>query len=238
MTRLVLPEAAIFDFDGVIVDTEPLHYRAFLAILAPMGLAFSWQEYVEGYMGFDDRDAFTEAFRARGRPLDERQRRKLVAAKAVIFREVIRGGVKPYPGAVPMIAALNDRGVPLAISSGALREDILPIVRDLGIERFFREIVSADDVPRSKPDPQCYRLAYERLARAFPGRIEDPGRCLAIEDTPAGIRAAKGARLVVLAVTHTHPASELSGADHRVDSLEEVRFGPGPQGASGPGSRG
>lgn len=237
MTRIGRPDAAIFDFDGVIVDTEPLHYRAFLAILAPLGLGFSWPEYVERYMGFDDRDAFTEAFRARGLPLDERRRKKLVEAKGEVFREVIRQGVKAYPGAVAMVSALHERGIPLAISSGALRDDILPIVRDLGIAPFFREIVSADDVPRSKPDPECYRLAYERLARAFPDRVTVPGRCLAIEDTPAGIRAAKGAGLLVLAVTHTHPASELAGADYRVESLEKVFFGAGPGDSPESGSR-
>jgi beta-phosphoglucomutase len=221
---LPLPEAVIFDFDGVIVDTEPLHYRAFLAVLDPLGLGFPWEEYVATYMGFDDRDAFREAFRARGRPLDERRLAALVAAKSKIFLEIIRDGVKPYRGALPMIAALHAAGIPLAISSGALRSDVAPILARLGIESRFHVAVTADDVRKSKPDPESYALAFRRLFSMFPARVTAPERSFAVEDTPAGIRSAKGAGLRVLAVTNSYAAAELAGADWIVDSLEEVRI--------------
>lgn len=219
------PEAVIFDFDGVIVDTEPLHYQAFLRTLEPLGLRFTWQEYVDAYMGFDDRDAFTAVFRARGVELDDRKRTELVAAKGKVFREVIRDGVNPYPGAMEMITALHASGLPLAICSGALRSDIDPIVAGLGIAKCFREIVTADEVLKSKPDPECYTLAFMRLARACPSRLTVPRDSLAVEDTPAGVRAAKRAGLTVLAVTNTHAGPELAEADHIADSLGNVRFG-------------
>ena len=79
------PDAVIFDFDGVIVDSEPLHYKAFQEVLEPLGIAFPWQEYVDTYMGFDDRDAFLEAFRAHGKDLDDRRLKQLVASKSAIF---------------------------------------------------------------------------------------------------------------------------------------------------------
>jgi beta-phosphoglucomutase len=220
---LPLPEAVIFDFDGIIVDTEPLHYKAFLAVLDPLGLGFPWEEYVATYMGFDDRDAFREAFRRKGRDLDGVSLRTLVAAKSRVFLDILRAGVEPYPGAVPMIESLHAAGVPLAISSGALRSDIMPILGGLGVEGCFPVIVTADDVRTSKPDPECYALAFRRLAELHPSRVTAPARSFAIEDTPAGIRSAKGAGLQVLAVTNSYGAGELAEADWVADSLENVR---------------
>ena len=221
---LPLPEAVIFDFDGVLVDTEPLHYKAFLAVLDPLGLGFPWEEYVATYMGFDDRDAFREAFRARGRPLGEKRVASLVAAKSRVFLEIIRDGVEPYPGALPMIASLHAAGIPLAISSGALRTDVAPILARLGIESRFAVTVTADDVRKSKPDPESYALAFRRLSSMLPTRVTAPGKSFAVEDTPAGVRSAKGAGLRVLAVTNSYAAGDLAEADWVFDSLENVRI--------------
>jgi beta-phosphoglucomutase len=221
---LPLPEAVIFDFDGIIVDTEPLHYRAFLSVLEPLGMGFPWEEYVATYMGFDDRDAFREAYRARGRDLDGESLKSLVAAKSRVFLDILRAGVQPYPGAVPMIASLHAAGIPLAISSGALMSDIAPILGRLGIDGCFPVVVTADDVRKSKPDPECYALAFRRLSRMHPSRVKVPERSFAIEDTPAGIRSAKGAGLRVLAVTNSYGAGELAEADWVADSLENVRI--------------
>jgi beta-phosphoglucomutase len=218
------PEAVIFDFDGVIVDTEPLHYRSFQEVLEPLGIGFPWPEYVKTYMGFDDRDAFLEAFRARGKELDEQGLQALVASKSKIFREVIRQGVTAYPGVVGMLTSLHASGLPLAICSGALRSDITPILAQLGIANCFRPIITADDVRKSKPDPECYSLAFHRLLHAHPSQISSPEKCLAIEDTPAGIRAAKLAGLNVLAVTNSYSGKELTEADYLTDSLENVRI--------------
>ena len=221
---LPLPEAVIFDFDGIIVDTEPLHYKAFLSVLEPLGMGFPWEEYVATYMGFDDRDAFREAYRARGRDLDGESLKSLVAAKSRVFLDILRGGVQPYPGAVPMIASLHAAGVPLAISSGALMSDIAPILGRLGIDGCFPVVVTADDVRKSKPDPECYALAFRRLSRMHPSRVTVPERSFAVEDTPAGIRSAKGAGLRVLGVTNSYGAGELAEADWVADSLEDVRI--------------
>lgn len=214
----------IFDFDGVIVDTEPIHWRAFLEVLTPLGIPLPWEEYAERYMGFDDRDAFREAFRAQGRPLAGETLAGLVAAKSGAFQEILRAGVRPFPGAVSLIEAIHSRGIPLAISSGALRSDIAPILATLGVDGCFARIVSADDVKKSKPDPESYRLAWSALRRQFPGTLTSPANSLAIEDTPAGIESAKGAGLSVLAVAGSHPREDLSRADAVVDSLEAVRL--------------
>jgi beta-phosphoglucomutase len=218
------PEAVIFDFDGVIVDTEPLHYKAFQGVLGPLGIGFPWEEYVVTYMGFDDRDAFAEAFRAHGKSLDEPRLKALVASKSRIFQDVIRDGVHAYPGAVSLITSLHASGIPLAISSGALLSDITPILMRLAIAPCFPHIVTADDVRKSKPDPESYTLAFQRLKRMHPALLTTPDNSLAVEDTPAGIRSAKRAGLRVLAVSNSYGEEELAEADYLTDSLINVRI--------------
>lgn len=209
----------IFDFDGVIVDTEPLHYRAFQTILEPLGLGYGWDAYVADYMGFDDRDAFREVYRRQRLKLEEVELARLIERKAHSFLEIIAGGVPPYPGVVEMISSLAGR-LPLAICSGALRSDILPILDQFGLGRAFDVLVTAEDVAASKPDPACYRMTVERLSAACPGRGVAPGSCVVIEDTPAGIAAARGAGLVVVGVTNSYPADLLAGSSRIVTSLE------------------
>lgn len=211
-------EAVIFDFDGVIVDTEPLHYAAFQRVLEPLGLHFSWEEYVETYIGFDDRDAFKHAFSLKGTMLSQDELHKLIEQKAAFFQEVIRSDVPAYPGVLNLISHLNASKVPLAICSGALREDIAPILAKLGIADCFDIIVTADDVAASKPDPECYQLAFERLHSYHQNRFSKDAT-LVIEDTPAGISAAKAAGLTVCAVTNSYPADRLDQATFVTESL-------------------
>lgn len=212
-------DAVIFDFDGVIVDTEPLHYRAFQRILEPLGLGFSWKQYVDIYMGFDDRDAFIEAFATHNKSLDADMLRSLVERKAKIFQTVIQDGITAYPGVTELIKKLHHGKVPLAISSGALHSDITPIIQQLDIAHCFDVIVTADNVTKSKPDPESYRLAFDRLnSRAS----VSPDRTVAIEDTPAGIAAAKGAGLPVIGLTNSYPKELISNATIIIDSLEEL----------------
>lgn len=213
--------AVIFDFDGVIVDTEPIHFRAFQEVLRPLELGYSWEEYLERYIGFDDRDAFREVFKMAGRELKERMLEDLITRKADVFEEIVQMGVKPYPGVVELVTSLS--GVlPLAICSGALARDIWPILDQLAIREAFDVIVTADDVHASKPDPESYQLALERLAAIFPEKRVLPGHCLAIEDTPSGITSACEAGLLVLAVTNSYPAERLAGAVSITDSLESA----------------
>ncbi|MGB7631077.1 MAG: HAD family phosphatase, partial [Candidatus Deferrimicrobium sp.] len=187
-------------------------------------MGFPWKEYVETYMGFDDRDAFREAFRTKGIDLDEKNLGKLVVAKSRAFQDGIRDGVTAYPGVVPMIEFLRAAGRPLARCSGALRSDIDPILEQLGVAACFDVIVSTDDVRRSKPDPESYTIAFARLSERYATLLSAPGKSVAVEDTPAGIRSAKGAGLRVLAVTNSYGAGELVEADWIVESLESVRF--------------
>ncbi|MFA7060640.1 MAG: HAD family phosphatase [Pedobacter sp.] len=217
--------AVIFDFDGVIVDTEPLHYKAFKQILIPHGLGFSWEQYIETYMGFDDRDAFVQAFNTKNIQLSHDELTQLISAKAAIFQDVIRSGVTPYPGVIDLIKTLHSANTPLAICSGALRSDIMPILKMLNISDCFGIIVSADEVAKSKPDPECYRLAFERLSARWPLSVLLAAQTLAIEDTPAGISAALNAGIQVIAVTNSYQRQYLSDATFIVESLEQLVSG-------------
>ena len=215
-------QAVIFDFDGVIVDTEPLHYRAFQQILEPRGFGFSWSEYQETFMGFDDRDAFLEAFKSYGQKISTDELSTLIATKADIFQEVIREGVTAYPGVVELIRALHGAQIPLAICSGALLSDIVPILKTLGIESCFQIVVTAEDVAKSKPDPECYRLAFEKLCAHWPQSTISAHDTFAIEDTPAGINSATQAGLNVIAVTNSYPREQLVNATLITDSLANL----------------
>ncbi|MDW7646358.1 MAG: HAD family phosphatase [Desulfuromonadales bacterium] len=201
-------KAVIFDFDGVIVDTEPLHHRAFMDVLAPFGISCSWPEYREHYMGFDDRDGFRAFFERTGKTLADSDLHQLIAQKAAAFGRIAARGVTPYPGVVELIKSLAAR-LPVALCSGALRSDIEPILSGLGIAPRFSALVTADDVQHSKPDPESYRLTVSRLKQK--GLLEDfsPEGILVIEDTPAGIDSARGAGLSVLAVSNSYPQSFL-----------------------------
>lgn len=215
--------AVIFDFDGVIVDTEPLHYRAFQEVLEPLGFGYSWEEYLNRYIGFDDRDAFREAFASAGQAIASARLVELIRRKAEAFNRIISGGVEPYPGVVDLILAVK-KEVPAALCSGALRCDIDPILEQLSLSEAFNVIVTAEDVPASKPDPASYRLTVQRLSELFPARNILPASVLAVEDTPAGIASARGAGLRVLAVTNSYPAGKLTTASSVVTTLENLDF--------------
>ncbi|ACH40084.1 phosphatase/phosphohexomutase-related hydrolase [Citrifermentans bemidjiense Bem] len=212
--------AVIFDFDGVIVDTEPLHYKAFQELLVPLGLGYSWEEYLDRYIGFDDRDAFREAFAVAGRALSDGGLKELIHGKAQAFLRIVSVGVAPYAGVVELIRSISGN-LPLALCSGALRSDIDPILAQLGLSDAFDVMVTADEVAASKPDPESYRLAVTRLQEAFPGKV-DASASIAIEDTPAGIASASGAGLKVLAVTNSYPRERLTGACRVLNSLSGV----------------
>lgn len=213
-----LPQAILFDFDGVITDSEPLHWKAFVEVLRPSGWAFSWEEYTQHYLGFDDRGVFRELFRRRGSRLSEGRLRRLMSSKANVFERLARNSTaRPHPGVLPLIRAAYGR-IPLALCTGALYRDVRPFLKRFGILRAFAVVVTADDVPEGKPSPRCYMLALARLAEITKEEVV-PSRCVAIEDTPAGIVAAKRAGLRVIAVQNTYRKRQLAGAWKIVPSL-------------------
>lgn len=215
-------KAVIFDFDGVIVDSEPLHFRTFHETLMPHGFNLTWEEYKDVYIGLDDRGAFTHALAAMGLPTDATAVRALIEEKSKRFAEVLDGhDLQPYPGVAELLRALHGRH-PVGLCSGALRSDIFPILEELHLKDCFNVFVTTDDVHASKPDPTSYRLCAQRLAENFPGAGITAAECVAIEDTPDGLVAALGAGMRTIAVTTNFPAEYLANAHRVVNSLAEL----------------
>ncbi len=198
------PHAVLFDCDGVIADSEPLHLRAFQRVLAPLGITITDAEYAGRYLGLDDRGVFEEALRLHGRAGDPTTIATLLATKAKDFRHVLESETRIYPGVVEFVRALA--GVPLAVVSGALREEIEIILRQAGIRDAFAVIVGAEDVRAGKPDPEGFLRALGTLGA---GAAIDARACLVVEDSLAGLEAATRAHMRRLAVTNSYPAAEL-----------------------------
>jgi beta-phosphoglucomutase len=210
-------KAIVFDFDGVIVDSEPLHYRALLQLSRTIGYEFDYAQYLERYLGYDDRGAFEAILIDAGQHAQSKDRAliaSLIAQKKDAFEAVVSEGVQSYPGMIDFIRTAAAR-MPVAIASGATTYDIELCLNGLGLRDLFSIIVSADWVEQSKPDPATYRLAVQELAKANPPLNLKPEDCLAIEDTTAGIDSARGAGLWTLGVTNSCDAATLSRA-HRV----------------------
>lgn len=210
-----VPAAIVFDFDGVIVDSERLHHETMVAALEGIGPETPWEYYHRHLIGFDDRGAFAHLLSRAGVEATPEAVQRLVARKAALFAEAAAaGGVAPLAGAVECVRACAAAG-PVGICSGALRSDILPVLANLGIADCFAEMVTADDVAMSKPDPACYRMCLARLAARFPERGVRADNCVAIEDTPDGIASARGAGLPVVGVTTNVGAEDLRAAGAR-----------------------
>ncbi len=228
------PHAIVFDFDGVIAVTEDLHHATFIETLAGVELSFSREECDREFLGRSDHECFRRAFELGGRPplspaeltrlIDEKQRRYLDRVDSVEL----------YPGARETVEHARRRN-PIGIASGARREEIVRVLERFELLDSFRFVLCADDGLASKPDPAIYSRAYDLHARDSGARL-DPGQCLAIEDTPAGIAAARSAGLRCVAVGHTVDCDRLREADWVVGGVDEV--GAALAGAESPVFRG
>ena len=187
-------QAVIFDFDGVIADSEPLHFRAFQQALAEDALELTPKLYYSRYLGYDDVGMFQAFAEDHGVAMDAARVAELVARKGAKLQAMLSAGSVLFPGAVDFVRAAAT-AVPIAIASG--------------------------DTPQSKPSPEPYRLAFERLQDAA-GTTLDPQRCVAIEDSRWGLESARGAGLRCVGVTNSYPADELTGAELVVSGLHAL----------------
>jgi beta-phosphoglucomutase len=204
----------VFDFDGVIADSEPLHFRALQEVVAPLGITIGRSEYYDRYLGYDDVGTFRAIGQLKGIPFSEAQIVSLIAEKSVIFQTLVAAGGVLYAGASACIERLAPH-YPLGIASGALRHEIEAILRAGALDRHFRFIVASGETPTGKPAPDPYLRAAALHGLA-------PESCVAIEDSQWGIDSASGAGMRCIGITHTYAASQLSGADVVVQSLEQL----------------
>ncbi len=210
-------QAIVFDFDGVIANSEPLHLLAFQQALADDGVELSASDYYAHYLGYDDVGMFEALGRDRGLAMEGGRVAELVARKGDRMQHLLRSGSVLFPGALEFIKEAAAE-VPIAIASGAMRHEIDEIIDAAGVAKLFATIVAAGDTPESKPSPAPYRLAFEQL-RARTGRALDPRRSVAIEDSRWGLESARGAGLRLVGVTSSYPAAELSNAELVVNGL-------------------
>jgi beta-phosphoglucomutase len=213
-------QAVIFDFDGVIANSEPLHLRAFQAVLAEDGMELSPEDYYSRYLGYDDLGLFQRLGTDRNLAWHERHVAELVARKGVKLQELLHAGAVLFPGAAEFVrraAAV----VPIAIASGALRHEILEVVGGAGLGDLFATVVASGDTAESKPSPQPYRLAFERLRARTGGQLQ-PSRTVAIEDSRWGLVSARGAGLRCVGVATSYSAGELPEAELVVGGLADL----------------
>lgn len=207
--------AAIFDFDGVIVDSEPLHFTAMRDALVPEGFSITTGEYYGSYIGYDDWGAIRQALEQHGIAPDPDRIEAAARRKKACFAEVIRE-VRFFPGAPELVRALAAE-MPLAIASGALHHEIEQILEAGGLRDAFVAVVGAEDAPRGKPDPAPFLEAARLLAVRAPGLR--PADCVVFEDSVAGVVAALAAGMKVVAVTTSYSAEKLRAAHRVVDTL-------------------
>lgn len=213
--------AVIFDFDGVITDSEILHFRAFNSVLAAHGLELGKKEYYANYLGLSDKDCFAALIREGRLGIEPSQIESLIRKKTVVFEELARTDGKIIEGVRPFLEMLASNGVPMAICSGALRAEIELILDDSGLRDRFRAIVSAEQVKRGKPHPEGFLLALKKLTERLSGSLTAK-QCIVIEDSHWGLKAAKAADMHAIAVTNTYDADQLAGADKVVDRLDRL----------------
>ena len=213
-------QAVIFDFDGVIADSEPLHLKAFQQALAEEGVVLEREDYFSRYLGYDDVGVFAAVARDRALAWTDRHITALVARKGTKLESMLEAGEVLFPGAAAFIRAAAAE-VPIAIASGALRHEIVQIVESTGLDALFGVIVAAGDTPEGKPSPAPYLLAFEQLQQVA-GRPLDRRRCVAIEDSMWGLESARGAGLRCVGVTTSYGAAELACAELVVDGLRTL----------------
>ena len=215
-------KAIIFDFDGVIADTEPIHLGAFQRTLDGLGIELTKEDYYANYLAYDDKTFFRRFLRDREIKHEDGLISELIERKTGHYYDLIKGNIEILPGVREFIGRLAGR-YRIAIGSGALRGEIADILEFAGIGGYFEVIVSAEDIENCKPAPDVYLEVLKRLNAVSPdGEAVSAAECLVIEDSLSGIEAALSAGMKCLAVSNSYAAEELSRAHMVRDSLAGV----------------
>lgn len=228
-------KAVLFDFNGVIINDERIHLQLIDEILVEENLQPQKTSERQAGLGRSDRACFQDLLTDRGRVVSDEYLTKLLHRKAEAYVQEIGKITKLplYPGVEDLIYQLrslkiapdNPHSVKLGLVSGAIRSEIEMVLERAKLTEYFPVIVSGDDVTTSKPEPEGYLLAVERLNQAYPDLDLQPQECLAIEDTPAGIAAAKTAQMQVVGVANTYPFHMLQRCcNWTVDYLIELEL--------------
>jgi HAD superfamily hydrolase (TIGR01509 family) len=215
-------QAVIFDFDGVIADSEALHYQALNTIFKRFGVDVPKELHWQKYLGYTDLENIEAVNRDFSMGLDAAAIDEQIDAKKIVFDELASKESVIFDGVQAFIRMLMDNGVRIAICSGALLSDIELMLEGTSFADVFEVIVTADDVTHGKPDPEGYLQALEKLNQQGKPPIEASG-CIVIEDSHWGLEAATAAKMNPIAVTNSYSRDQLDGkAAKIVDRLDEL----------------
>jgi beta-phosphoglucomutase-like phosphatase (HAD superfamily) len=225
--------AVIFDFNGVLVDDEDVHFALFREILAQAGVFITRRDYHERYLGYDDRGCFEAALVDASRNANREQLDQMVAQKGRRYIQIAEHGLRFFPSAAETLAMVAACW-PVAICSGALRAEIEYALRRLHCLEHVAVIISAEDTDRCKPDPEGYQLALAALRANHRSsrcglltaqwKVDadlDAINCLVVEDSLAGVASAKAAGMRTVGVPNTYTRDQLhhAGADLVINGL-------------------
>lgn len=220
-------KAVFFDYNGVIIKDEAIHQQLIEDILIAENLRPSPQEYREICLGRSDRACLVELLKRRGRVVTENYLMQLITRKAEAYQQKLEqlSELPIYPGVEDLVDKIRVANLPMGVVSGALRNEVETVLQRTQLAQHFCVIVAGDDIKASKPDPDGYLLAVERLNQKYPELNAQASNCLAIEDTPAGIQAAKQAGMQVVGVANTYPFHMIQRqANWTVDYLNDLEL--------------
>jgi beta-phosphoglucomutase len=223
----VVLKAVLFDFNGVIIKDESIHRELIDELLLAENLPPQGKEFWQISVGRSDRVCLYELLKLRGRFVTDEYLDKLIAKKAIAYRQRL-GQLETlpiYPEVVEFIKSMSESGYKLAVVTGAIRSEVELVLAQAQIDRYFETIVSGDEIKQSKPDPEGYLLAVERLNKLYSDLNLLPSECIAIEDTFAGLQAVKSAGIQAVAIANTYPFHMLQRrANWTIDRFADLEF--------------
>lgn len=206
------PFGAIFDWDGVIIDSAKLHEQSWHRLAEELGTSIAPQSFIRGF-GMKSARIIEEIHQWATEPAEIS---RLTNRKEALYREIVGGSaIAALPGVSIWLQRLRESGVSCAVASSTHRLNIDAVLERVGLQGMFREIISAENVAQGKPHPEVFLKAAAGLGLAA-------NSCVVFEDAHVGIEAARAAGMKVIAVTTTHPAEQLSAADLVVSQLDEL----------------
>ncbi|MCF7955938.1 MAG: HAD family phosphatase [Phycisphaerae bacterium] len=200
--------AVIFDFDGVIADSEPLHFKAFNLALDKHGVVIPKEKYYSDYLGFSDKDCIRAINMDYNLGMGISDYNEFIKRKGEFFDRLAISESYIIEGTAEMINMLRQNSIRLGICSGALIGEINMMLSMSGFSDAFEFIIAADDVEKGKPDPEGYLMALDKLNSTGNGQIA-PHQCLAVEDSHWGLEAAGAAKIRRIGVLNTYPEDAL-----------------------------
>lgn len=205
---------AVFDLDGVLIDSHDQHERSWFLLADELGLPLTKEQFKISF-GMRNAMVIPEVFHWAS-PEDARRIQELGDRKEARYRDLLRDeGLEPLPGVLSLLEGLRAAGIPCSVGSSTPRENVGTALELAGLQGYFSAYTAAEDVARGKPDPEVFLKAAAKIDR-------DPAWCVVFEDAHVGVAAARAAGMKVVAVTTTHPAESFSEVDWIVSSLGEV----------------